>query len=76
MRSLVIRVIGLELMIKEISHDQIVQVVLVSVMALIENDQSDFLHFNEPVHQQVVEFLSHRHKDVVLSELFTPSIKL
>ena len=61
-------------MVEKVPHDQVIQVVLVCMVAFIENYQCDFLHLDEAVHQQVIKFLCHRDENVVLCELLTPSV--
>lgn len=51
LRSSAVGVLRLKLMVKEVAHDQIVKVILISVMALVKYDQIDFLHFCKAVHQ-------------------------
>lgn len=70
------RVLWIELVIEEVPHNEIVQVVLVRVVALIKDDQSNFLHFDEAMHQQVVELLSHCDEHIMFREFFTPSLQL
>ena len=70
-----IRVLGIELVKKEVSHDQIIKVVLVCVVALIKNNQVDVRHIRKAVHQQVIKFLCHRYEDIVFVELLAPSFK-
>jgi hypothetical protein len=66
----------LELVIEKVSHDQIVKVVLVCVVALIKNENCDLLHVQEAVHQKIVKLLCHRHKHVMTLELCAPSFLL
>lgn len=40
-----------ELMVKEVPHYQVVEVVLVCMVALIKDNQRNFFHFDEAVHK-------------------------
>jgi hypothetical protein len=44
-------IFGIELVEKEVSHDQIIEVILVCVVALIKNNQIDVRHIRKAVHQ-------------------------
>ena len=72
MRSFAVGIVRLEFVVEEIAHDKVVEMVLVRVVALVEDDQSDVLHTDEPMHQKVVELLRHRYKHVVRHELSLP----
>lgn len=57
---------------EEIPHDEVIQVVLISVMALVKHYKVKFFHFEEPMHEKVVKFLGHTYENVVTSELVLP----
>lgn len=50
-RAFAFRAFRVELVVEEVPHDQIIQVVLVGMVALIKYYNRYFLHFNEAVHQ-------------------------
>jgi hypothetical protein len=65
-----------ELVEEEVAHNQVVEVVLVCVVALVENNNRNFIHLNKTVHEQIVELLGHCHENVVFLKLLAPSLQL
>lgn len=59
---------------EKVLHDQVVEVLLVGMMALIKHDQVYLVDFDEPVHQEVVELLRHGNEDVSLLEFSPPRL--
>ena len=43
------------------------------MMAFIEYNKVDLLHFKEAMHKQIVELLSHTDKHIMASKLMSPS---
>lgn len=41
----------------EVSHDKIVGVILIGMMALVKDQKVDLLHMHESVHEQVVKLV-------------------
>jgi len=50
-RAFAFRAFRVELVVEEVPHDQIIQVVLVGMVALVKYYNRYFLHFDEAVHQ-------------------------
>ena len=51
------RILWIELVEEEISHDQIVRMILIGVMALVKHKHVDIIHMHEPMSQEIVEFV-------------------
>ena len=60
----------------EIPHDEVIQVVLIGVVALVEHDKVELLHAEEAVHEEVVELLGHADEHIVGSEFVGPGERL
>lgn len=54
---------------EEITHDHVVQVLLVSMVALVYNKQADLRHLDETMNQKVIELLGHHHEHVTYGHL-------
>jgi hypothetical protein len=61
---------------EKVSHNQVVLVLLVCVVALVEDKNCYLLHLYEAMHQKVMEFFGHRHENVVSLKLNSPSLQL
>ena len=64
------------LRIVEVCHDQVVQMLLVGMMSLIQYKHVQVLHFDVPVHQEVVELPSYENENVIVAELLDPVLVL
>ena len=58
--------------IEEVSHDKIVQMLLVSVMSLIQDQHVQVFHLNVAVHQEVIKLPCYEYEHVVVAELLDP----
>lgn len=56
----------------EVSHDKIIWMILISMMALIEDQKVNFLHMHESVHEQVIELVGYHYQNILLSEFASP----
>jgi len=64
------------LRIVEVCHDQVVEMLLVSMMGLIQYKHVQVLHLDVPVHQKVVELPSNENENVIVTELLDPVLVL
>lgn len=64
------------LRIVEVCHDQVVEMLLISVMGFIQYKHVQVLHFDVPVHQEVVELPCNENKNVIVAELLNPVLIL
>ena len=74
-RSAAVWVLWLKLVVEKVAHDQVVEVILIGVMALVEHYQIDLLHFCKSMHKQIIKFLSHCNEDIVFIKLLSPSLE-
>jgi len=61
---------------EEVPHDQVVQVILVSVMTFVKYYQINLFHLCEAMHEQIIKLLSHSNEDIMFIKLFSPGFKL